>query len=189
MIMIWKGLFILPRFTLSGVKTYSCDHPVDELRNRFLLLHHILARVRRMDFSDCVKFATENPVTFIATAEGDQPRVRAFAMWFADATGFYYHTGTPKAVWRQLTENPKVELCFYAPGDVGKMLRVTGTVEFLDDAALKERLIGERPWLLQIGLSGPNDPKLAVFRVAHGEAHFWTMENNMREAEAPRVRF
>jgi len=25
--------------------------------------------------------------------------------------------------------------------------------------------------------------------VAHGEAYFWTMENNMREAEAPRVRF
>jgi len=54
---------------------------------------------------------------------------------------------------------------------------------------LKERLVAERPWLLQIGLSGPADPKLAVFRVAHGEAHFWTMEYNMREAEAPRVRF
>ena len=35
-----------------------------------------------MDFSACTKFATENPVTYIATADGDQPRVRAFAMWF-----------------------------------------------------------------------------------------------------------
>ena len=142
-----------------------------------------------MDFSECVKFANANPVTYIATMDGDQPRVRAFAMWFADATGFYYHTGTPKAVWRQLAANPKVELCFYEPGDEGRMMRVAGAVEFLDDAALRERLVGDRPWLLQIGLSGPADAKLAVFRVAHGEAYFWTMENNMREAEAPRVRF
>ncbi|WP_292518233.1 pyridoxamine 5'-phosphate oxidase family protein [Methanoculleus sp.] len=142
-----------------------------------------------MDFSDCVKFANANPVTYIATMDGDQPRVRAFAMWFADETGFYYHTGTPKAVWQQLTKNPKVELCFYEPGDAGRMMRVAGTVEFVDDPALKKRLAAERPWLLQIGISGPDDPKLAVFCVAHGEAYFWTMENNMREAEAPRVRF
>ncbi|PKL61613.1 MAG: pyridoxamine 5'-phosphate oxidase [Methanomicrobiales archaeon HGW-Methanomicrobiales-2] len=142
-----------------------------------------------MDFSDCVKFANENPVTHIATMDGDQPRVRAFAMWFADETGFYYHTGTPKAIWRQLMGNPKVELCFYAPGDVGAMMRVAGEIEFVEDAALKERLVKERPWLLQIGVTGPADPNLAVFRVAHGEAYFWTMEYNMREDEAPRFRF
>ena len=143
-----------------------------------------------MDFSECVKFANENPVTHIATMDGDQPRVRAFAMWFADKTGFYYHTGTKKSIWKQLVKNPKVELCFYAPGEgAGKMMRVAGAVEFIDDAALKSRLIQERPWLLSIGVTGADDPGLAVFRVAHGEAYFWTMEYNMREAEAPRARF
>jgi len=143
-----------------------------------------------MDFSDCVKFANENPVTYIATMDGDQPRVRAFAMWFADESGFYYHTGTPKKIWRQLTENPKIELCFYAPAEgSGTMMRVAGEAEFLEDATLKERLVRERPWLLQIGVSGADDPRLAVFRVAHGEAYLWTMAYNMREAEAPRVRF
>jgi len=28
-----------------------------------------------------------------------------------------------------------------------------------------------------------------MFRIAHGEAYFWTMENNMREQEAPHVKF
>jgi hypothetical protein len=37
-------------------------------------------QVTELNFSDCVKFANENPVTYIATADGDQPRVRAFAM-------------------------------------------------------------------------------------------------------------
>lgn len=110
-----------------------------------------------MDFSECVKFANENPTTYIATMDADQPRVRAFAMWFADETGFYYHTATPKRVWQQLSKNPKVELCFYSPEGTGTMMRVAGEVEFLDDATLKERLVKERPWLLEIGISGADE--------------------------------
>jgi uncharacterized pyridoxamine 5'-phosphate oxidase family protein len=143
-----------------------------------------------MDFSECIRFATENPITYIATVENDQPRVRAFAMWFADKTGFYYHTGTPKSVYNQLKKNPKVELCFYAPGDAaGMMMRVTGKVEFLEDKALEERLYRDRPWMKELMKNAPKDAKLAMFRVAHGEAWFWTMETNLREAEAPRVKF
>ncbi|MCX6690565.1 MAG: pyridoxamine 5'-phosphate oxidase family protein, partial [Methanoregula sp.] len=145
----------------------------------------------RMDYSECVKFASENPVTYIATVEGEQPRVRAFAMWFADKTGFYYHTGTPKSVCRQLKQNPKVELCFYAPGvqGAGKMMRVSGKVEFLEDKALEERLYRDRPWVKDLLKNAPKGAQLAIFRVAHGEAYFWTMENNMREQEAPRIKF
>jgi uncharacterized pyridoxamine 5'-phosphate oxidase family protein len=144
-----------------------------------------------MESAECIKFANENPATYVATVDGDQPRVRAFAMWFADKTGFYYHTGTPKKVCQQLKKNPNVELCFYAPGaqGAGKMMRVTGKVEFLEDKTLEERLFKDRPWLADVMKSAPKDAKLAIFRVAHGEAWFWTMENNMREAQAPRVKF
>jgi uncharacterized pyridoxamine 5'-phosphate oxidase family protein len=142
-----------------------------------------------MDFSDCIQFATENPVTYIATFENDQPRVRAFTMWFADKTGFYYYTGTPKSV-HQLKKSPKVELYFYAPGDAaGKMMRVTGKVEFLQDKTLEERLHRDRPWMKELMKNAPKEARLAMFRVAHGEAWFWTMETNLREAEAPRVKF
>jgi len=144
-----------------------------------------------MDFAKCIKFANENPVTYIATVDGDQPRVRAFAMWFADKTGFYYHTGTPKGVCRQLKKNPNAELCYYAPGEqgAGKMMRVTGKAEFLEDRALEEKLFKDRPWVRDLMKAAPKDAKLAIFRVAHGEAYFWTMEYNMRERDAPRVTF
>ncbi len=143
------------------------------------------------DFSECVRFAQEHPVTYIATAEGDQPRVRAFSMWFADRTGFYYHTGTPKAVYRQLRKNPNVELCFYAPGEqgAGRMLRVAGRAEFLSDKALEERLFADRPWVAGLLTTAPAGAQVAIFRIAHGEAWFWTMESNMREGSVPRVRF
>ena len=143
-----------------------------------------------MNLTDCTRFANENPVTHIATIDGDKPRVRAFALWFADETGFYYHTGTPKSVYRQLKANPQVELCFYAPGEgAGKMMRVSGRAEFLNDPALEKRLDEDRPWVKALLTAAPVGARVAIFRVAHGEAWFWTMENNMREEQAPRVRF
>ena len=143
-----------------------------------------------MDLGDCIRFAQENPVTFIATVDGDQPRVRAFAMWFADKTGFYYHTGTTKDVCRQLKKNPKVELCFCSPsGSAMKTMRVTGEAEFLEDKALEERLYRDRPWMKDVMNNAPKETKLAMFRVAHGEAWFWTMAVNLREREVPRIRF
>jgi uncharacterized pyridoxamine 5'-phosphate oxidase family protein len=144
-----------------------------------------------MDFSECTTFAQKNPLTYVATVEGDQPRVRAFAMWFADASGFYYHTGTAKAVWQQLQKNPRVELCFYAPDTfgAGKMLRVSGKIEVMKDPALRERLLRDRPWLKSIISEEAMDTHLVIFRIAHGEARFWTMEYNLREKDAPLVRF
>jgi hypothetical protein len=38
-------------------------------------------------------------------------------------------------------------------------------------------------------LSSPKDAKLVIFRVARGEVFFWTMENNMQEAQAPQAGF
>jgi len=144
-----------------------------------------------MDLRDVIEFANKNQVCYVATNEGDQPRVRGFLMWFADETGFYYHTGVPKRVYSQLVNNPKVEVCFFAQEaaePAGKMLRVTGKVEFVDDTNLKKRLVEERPFLKAI-VSGDNDPNLVIFRIYSGEARFWTMENNMREDEVEVVYF
>jgi pyridoxamine 5'-phosphate oxidase len=144
-----------------------------------------------MEFKDCTKFANENPVSYIATMDGGQPRVRAFLMWFADESGFYYHTGTTKNVYKQLKNNPRVEICFYHPGNdlmAKNMMRVTGEVEFLDNQSIRDRLLNERHFLKAL-MKSPNDTVLAIFRIPKGEAWFWSMDENMREAEVPRVRF
>jgi pyridoxamine 5'-phosphate oxidase len=43
--------------------------------------------------------------------------------------------------------------------------------------------------LKAIGIGKPEDPMLAVFKIHTGEAHFWTMENNMRESEIKNLKF
>jgi len=136
-----------------------------------------------MNINDCIKFANENPGCSLATVEGDQPRVRIMGFWFADKTGFYFQTGAVKELYSQLRKNQKAEVCFYKhEGTIGTMMRVTGSVEFINDLALKEKAMEERPFLKTFGLTAQS-PNLIVFRIAHGQAHFWTMENNLRPKE------
>ena len=131
-----------------------------------------------MDFKDCIKFANENKVSYIATIEGDQPRVRGLMMWFADETGFYYHTGATKPFYSQLKKNPKVEACFYhAAEDGGTMMRVAGPIEFVDDKELKGKLVEERQFLKAWGFTAESEG-LIIFRIPKGEAYFWTMKTN-----------
>jgi len=136
-----------------------------------------------MNKLDCIKFTNENPICYLATSEGDQPRVRALGFWFADETGFYFQTSTIKEFTRQLKVNPKTEVCFYRQeGMIGKMLRIAGKVEFIDDITLKEKVLIDRPFLKDFGLKAES-PALTIFKIAHGEAHFWTMENNLKPKE------
>jgi uncharacterized pyridoxamine 5'-phosphate oxidase family protein len=134
-------------------------------------------------FKDCIDFANETKMCFLATVDGDHPRVRAVELWSADATGFYFYTGSIKPFYAQLRKNPRTELCFYKPGQgAGRMMRIEGMVEFLDDAGLKEKLIAQRPFLKDYGYTA-GDPRLIMFRVAHGKAHFWTFETNLKPKE------
>lgn len=132
---------------------------------------------------DCIRFTNENPVCYLATTEGDQPRVRALGFWFADETGFYFQTASMKEIPGQLEKNPKTEACFYKhEGSLGTMLRIAGKAEFINERAMKERVLEERSFLKSFGLT-PDSPELIIFRISHGEAHFWTMENNLKPKE------
>jgi pyridoxamine 5'-phosphate oxidase len=137
-----------------------------------------------MDIKDCIKFANETPVCYLATAEGDQPRVRALGFWFADETGFYFQIGAVKDMYGQLQKNNKVEACFWQPDEesTGTMLRVAGEIEFIEDPELKKKVIEDRPFLKEFGLT-VDHPGLVIFRISKGEAYFWTMETNFEPKE------
>jgi uncharacterized pyridoxamine 5'-phosphate oxidase family protein len=131
-----------------------------------------------MDFKDCIKFANETPVCYLATMDGNQPRVRALGFWFADEKGFYFQIGAMKDMYGQLQANRKVEACFWQPGEAsGTMMRVAGEVEFLDNLELKKKVLEDRPFLKEFGMTFDH-PGLIIFRITNGEAYFWTMKTN-----------
>ena len=135
---------------------------------------------------ECAEFANANKTAHLATCEGDQPRVRALGMWYADETGFYFQAQSVKAVCKQLEANPKCEMSFT---DGQRVLRVAGTVKFITDEAIRARCIEERPFVKNFGITEPGNPLLAVFQVYTGEAFFWTFADSMKEADLPRIKF
>ncbi|HEY77889.1 MAG TPA: pyridoxamine 5'-phosphate oxidase [Dehalococcoidia bacterium] len=141
-----------------------------------------------MDIQECIDFANENQVCYVATVEGDQPRVRAIRLWFADDTGFYIQTQSVKAFAKQMENNNKIEICFFSP-KVDRMMRASGKVEPVTDMAIRTRCLEEKPFLKKMGVEKPEDPLLAIFRLYTGEAYFWSMEYSMRESEIERVKF
>lgn len=144
-----------------------------------------------MDLSDCIEFATDHPICFLGTEDGAQARVRAFLLWFADPRGFHFMTMSPKALSGQLHADPNVEVCFYNGATElpeAKQMRVTGAVEFVNDPDLTHKVAQERAALEGI-IGRPLEPITEVFRIAHGEAHFWTLMDILKEPEIERIRF
>jgi len=139
-----------------------------------------------MDFKDYTEFAEKAHTAYFATVDGNQPRVRPIGLWFADERGFYFFTETVKSFYKQLNANKKVEICFHSDD---KVMRASGEIEFINDIELRAQLLKDMPFLKGLGVEKPDDPLMAVFRIARGEAFFWTMASNMKEAEIERIKF
>jgi pyridoxamine 5'-phosphate oxidase len=144
-----------------------------------------------MDLKECIQFASENPLCYLATTEGNQPRVRALIMDYADETGFYFATLSPKKMSKQLHQNPKVEVCFYnnaAELMQARMMRICGTVTFADEPEALKRAIKSREGLSQI-VGEPIDPYVEIFKITAGDVHFWTMMDVMKEKQLEHIEF
>jgi pyridoxamine 5'-phosphate oxidase len=142
----------------------------------------------KMSLEEYTKFANENPMCYLSTVDGDQPRVRAMGMWYADETGFWFQAQSVKALYKQIQKNPKVEVYFTTP-KFSKVMRVSGKMKIIEDMEIKKKCIAERTFLKTMGITEPDNPLLAVFHLYSGEAYFWTMADSMKEASIPRAKF
>ena len=73
-------------------------------------------------------FLKKAEVYYLATVEGDQPRVRPFGTVNEFEGKLYIQTGKIKPTSRQLAENPKAEICAFFEG---AWIRVT--CELIED--------------------------------------------------------
>ena len=80
------------------------------------------------------KFLKEAGTYYLATVEGNQPRVRPFGTANIFEGKLYIQTGKVKPVSRQLAQNPKAEICAFHGG---KWLRVAG--ELVEDDRVEAR--------------------------------------------------
>ena len=81
-----------------------------------------------------LEFLKKAEVYYLATVEGDQPRVRPFGTVNLFEGRLYIQTGKIKPTSRQLAENPKAELCAFSEG---AWLRVA--CELIEDDRLEAK--------------------------------------------------
>ena len=82
------------------------------------------------------KFLKEAETYYLATVEGDQPRVRPFGTAHIFEGKLYIQTGKVKEVSKQIHANPKVEICAFKNGE---WLRVAG--ELVEDDRREARCL------------------------------------------------
>ena len=79
---------------------------------------------------------------YLATVEGDQPRVRPFGTIDIFEEKLYIQTGKVKDVSKEMQANPKVEICAF---DGQKWIRVAGEVVRDDRVEPKKHMLDSYP--------------------------------------------
>ena len=106
---------------------------------------------------------------FLATVEGDQPRVRPFGTVDIFEGKLYIQTSKLKAVSKQLQANPKAEICAYADG---KWLRVSGKLIRDDRVEAKKHMLDNYPELQS--MYSAEDEKTEVLYFEDATATFYS---------------
>ena len=91
-------------------------------------------------------YMKQNLPFFLATVDGDQPRVRPFGAIDLFEGKIYTQTGNVKNVFKQMTANPKVELCAMGK-DGATWLRVEAEVVRDDRLEARQHMLDANPVL------------------------------------------
>lgn len=92
-----------------------------------------------------VKALEEAKVFYVATVDGDQPRVRPFGAVMEYEGRIYFSTNNTKNVYHQMMTNPKVEICGCKPD--GAWVRVTGRLIRDDNDGARAAMLEKMPEL------------------------------------------
>ena len=111
------------------------------------------------------EFLKECGVYYLATVEGDQPRVRPFGTAEIFEQHLYIQTGKKKDVFKQISENNNVEICAFKDG---KWIRVTGKLVLDDRVEAKKYMLDMNPDLR--GMYNELDDNTAVLYFESGQA-------------------
>lgn len=123
-----------------------------------------------------VNILNQSKIFFFSTVEGKQPRVRPYnvAVEFEDKV--YFYTNNHTHAFRQIAENPFVELCAMISED--RWLRVNGKVVYDYRPEVKQAMLEAHPELKS--MYSVDDKIFEVFYLSNMQA---TIHSNHSEPE------
>ena len=110
-------------------------------------------------------FLDEAKTFYFLTTDGDQPKGRPFGFHMMADGKLYFGCGTFKNVFRQLSENPKVEVLAL---NGGEFLRYDGCVKIVKDEALLGKVREAMPEIM--ALYDKNGWEMGLFYLENGHA-------------------
>ena len=110
---------------------------------------------------------------YLATVEGDQPRVRPFGTIDIFEDKLYIQTGKVKDVSKEMQANPKVEICAF---DGQKWIRVAGEVLRDDRVEPKKHMLDSYPNLQALYRSDDDNTEVLYLKNATATISSFTEE-------------
>lgn len=126
------------------------------------------------------EFLDEAGVWFFLTTDGDQPKGRPFRFHLLKDGTLYFGTGTFKSVWRQIGENPHVEVLAV---NGGQFMRYDGNVVIDDDdagRALAAAVLAKAPAMQRL-YNDETGYELGIFHLEGGHAEVRTAMGAVEE--------
>lgn len=119
------------------------------------------------------EFLKECGTYYLATVEGDQPRVRPFGTVDIFEGKLYIQTGKVKDVSKQIQENAKVELCAF---NGQKWVRVAGKLVRDDRVEAKKHMLDNYPSLQAMYSATDDNTEVLYFEDAVATFSSFTSE-------------
>ncbi len=110
-----------------------------------------------------VDFLKAAETYYLATVDGDQPRVRPFGTAHVFEGKLYIQTGKSKDVSKQIHKNPKVEICAFKDGD---WLRVAGQLVEDDRREARQSMLDAYPQLQAMYSADDGNTEVFYFKDA-----------------------
>lgn len=110
---------------------------------------------------------------YLATMDGDQPRVRPFGTAEIFEGKLYIQTGKKKDVSKQIQKNPNVEICAFKDG---KWIRLTGKLVRDDRLEAKVDMLEKNPGLKNMYSADDDNTEVLYFENAEAVISSFTDE-------------
>ena len=139
---------------------------------------YILDKIGGLHNGTDSKILKEAETYYLATVEGDQPRVRPFGTANIFEGKLYIQTGKTKDVSKQIHANPKVEICAFKDGE---WLRVAG--ELVEDDRREARQSVLDAYLSLQNMYSADDGNTEVFYFKNATATFCSFTHEPQEVK------
>lgn len=143
---------------LSRLLDCSIDYLLDEGQQ------NVLEQTATFSMKEACKFIRECGYFFLATCVEKQPKLRPMGMIYGNDAALFIATDKRKNVYRELVDNPQVELASYSLSS-RKWIRITGKMQVDSSVKIKEEMAEMYPMIRQEYV-GEEEAYLAIFKLA-----------------------